>query len=710
MEDQSDVEEESKLEDSFANGNQEVHESTTSTDYSLFDLPPDLGRLRHQLHDLETAIEMPKVDFQAVMPYMDNVWRKLKSSEQTQNAELYWCKLRKPPGAKPHVPRPTPEGKQARKRKRKEEKTCGMAMKVIYDDGLDTVTIMKAVEGERHTHDLDMMDEQKRNSGIMDTSRREAVRGFQPASIFWKMQQEPEKLEAAGGKYCKLSDIRNTQYAWRQENPDAILQAHTGYNSTRAGPKPGQPREPKPKPSPAQTAAQPAALASQSIQPPPQQQLLQQPPPAALVHYAAPLPAQVLYFPMAMRRVLNSYLPDQAMIAAKNRPHVTLTWASSLDGRIASSPGYRTALSGPDTKAMTHFLRSTHDAILIGVRTAIADDPSLNCRLSGAGGFGGPGIKWQPRPIIIDPTGRLVIRPEMNILRVAAMGRAKAPWIIVRPDAKLHTGAVATLKAHGGEYLMINEFDPYGRFGWEGIFQVLYREGIKSIMIEGGGLVLSELLSRRHLSSVDSVIMTIVPTFLGRMGVQVTQETEYDHSRAILQNRLADVTWQPMGSTGDIVMCGRLEQPPAQSNGILQGIVEMANADGSHQGQDRPAASHPSAPAPAPAPYQVPWAGRPQQGPSQGPPQHSAPQQASPHHGPPPPGPPQHSPPQQAPPHHGPLQKGPPQPGPPQYGPPQQRPQEQGSPLQPPPQQHLQHASPQMRSEPQPTSPQKRKR
>ncbi|ETN46954.1 uncharacterized protein HMPREF1541_01144 [Cyphellophora europaea CBS 101466] len=599
MDEQSDVEDDNRVdnhnENDHANGQQDVaDESSTPTDYSLYSIHPRLQVLRQQLHDLDHPIELPKADFEAIMPYMDNVWRKLKSSEQSeasQNIDLYWCKLRKHPGAKPHVPRPTPEGKQARKRKMKEEKACTMAMKVVHSFGpVDKVTIRKAVEGERHAHDLDFMDLQKRNSGIMDTARKEATRGFQPASIWWKMQQEPEKLEAAGGKFMKISDVRNVQYPWRQENPDVILKAHTGYNSARTGPKPGQSQKAKSSPAQAPTQPIPQTLEhpqSSHGQPPQTQHLLHpaQPPPPPP---PPPPPADVLHFPPELRGFLTPYLPNPNASSDIIRPHVTLTWASSLDGRIASSPGYRTTLSGPDTKAMTHYLRSAHDAILVGVRTAIADDPSLNCRLSGAGGFGGPRGRWQPRPIIIDPTGRLIIRPEMKMLQVAVLGRAKPPWIVVGPNANLHPVAVQTLKAHGGEYLMINEVDHHGRFRWDGIFRVMLKENIRSVMIEGGGLVLSELLSQRYAQSIDSVIMTMTPTFLGSRGVQVTPETEFDNKQAILQNRLKYITWQPLGPSGDAVMCGRIEHPSGQSNGILQGILEIANADGSNEQHQQP--------------------------------------------------------------------------------------------------------------------------
>lgn len=75
------------------------------------------------------------------------------------------------------------------------------------------------------------------------------------------------------------------------------------------------------------------------------------------------------------------------------RPHVTLTWAQSLDSKIAGVGGKRVVLSGPESMLMTHqsvtirpcdisltpphSLRAIHDSILIGVHTLVLDDPRL---------------------------------------------------------------------------------------------------------------------------------------------------------------------------------------------------------------------------------------------------------------------------------------------------------------------------------------------
>jgi 2,5-diamino-6-(ribosylamino)-4(3H)-pyrimidinone 5'-phosphate reductase len=566
MGDQSEAEEDdSKLDDAVEVENEQP---TGAPKYSLFTNPPDLARVRQSLFTLEESFEMSPTDFDAYFPFVDNVWRKARGAEAptdgSDTAEVYWCRLRKAPGAKPHIPRPTPEGKQPRKKRAREDKSCGMAMKVTYSDGpVKKVIIARAVEkGEEHTHDLEYMDGLKRNSAIMDVARRETTRAYLPTSVFWKMWQEPENMEAAGGKTMKVSDVRNVQYAWRQDNQTVPLKAHAGFNSQRAaqGSAAAKPKRYKSSPKQVTSNAAPEARSKPPPQPqpyvPPHASPQVRPPPQ---YVPQSLPPDTLQYPEHARHFLQSYLPDHAAIAARQRPHITLTWASSLDGRIAISPGHRTALSGPETKAMTHYLRSQHDAILVGVRTAIADDPALNCRLAGVGGYGGKGTEQQPRPIVVDPNARLLIRQDMNVLRVVADGRAKAPWIVVAPQANLHPMAVQTLKSHGGEFLMINDYSPQvGGFGWEGIFNVLYREGIRSIMIEGGGVILSDLLKPKHAHLIDSVIMTIAPTYLGKLGVQVAPDSCLDGRGGLLPTRLKDLRWQPMGDN-DVVMCGRVK-------------------------------------------------------------------------------------------------------------------------------------------------------
>ncbi|KAJ9606717.1 hypothetical protein H2200_008725 [Cladophialophora chaetospira] len=579
-------------------------------DYTVFDNPPNLADLRQRLFALEDPVQLPVTDWHTYFPFVDNVWRKMRTTEsqpeaQTVTVEYYACRLRRA-NQKSYTPRPTPEGKQQRKKRTREEKTCAMTMKVVFQPG-NMCTVSRATDGvAKHSHDLDYVDGTKRNTGIMDTARREAAKAFMPASIYWKMWEEPEKMHAAGGKFMKMSDVRNVQYAWRQDHPLIGLMAHKGFTLQRARREP--PVAPPPPPPEFHPPVQPGVFGR-----------LEPFKPEA--RHEPPADWDTLQYPPHARGFLEPFAPDPKLANVRTRPHVTLTWASSLDGRISQVPGVPTAISGPETKAMTHYLRSRHDAILVGVATAIADDPALNCRLANPAGYGGLPWEFQPRPIIIDPHARLRIHPEMKVLKRAAEGRGKAPWVVVAPGAMLHPVAVSTLKAFGGEYLMINDYHPaQGGLNWEGIFNVLFREGVKSIMVEGGGVVLSELLRMHRSHLIDSVILTIAPTFFGKAGVMVSPEPSYDHSGRPIATRLRNVKWQPMGEA-DVVMCGHMTTDvPRVPNGMLPGIEEYSRAAPTTANVQQAPQPYPQQHAPAPpqhppAPLQPPVVQTQQQNP-----------------------------------------------------------------------------------------------
>jgi 2,5-diamino-6-(ribosylamino)-4(3H)-pyrimidinone 5'-phosphate reductase len=267
---------------------------------------------------------------------------------------------------------------------------------------------------------------------------------------------------------------------------------------------------------------------------------------------------EALHFPDAESNQLNDYLPpslcQSSTESSLDRPFVTLTFATSLDSQLSIAPGVQTALSGPQSKSMTHFLRSRHDAILIGAGTAVADNPSLNCRIEGVGGYGGEGLVGQPRPIVVDPRGRWQFSEESKVLKLAREGKGKAPFIITRvapSDARR-----AVLEGVGGKFLVLGP-SPTDKSesssSWHMILEALKEQGIRSVMIEGGGFVINDLLGPGPAYSlVDSVIVTIAPTWLGKGGVQVCPD---GGSSRLPVTRLQDVRWIPLGE--DVVLCGR---------------------------------------------------------------------------------------------------------------------------------------------------------
>ncbi|KAM0706659.1 hypothetical protein Q7P35_005987 [Cladosporium inversicolor] len=240
---------------------------------------------------------------------------------------------------------------------------------------------------------------------------------------------------------------------------------------------------------------------------------------------------------------LNEYLPkpyhsSQPSGTPDNHdlPFVTLTYACSLDGMIALAPGVRTSLSGPETKSMTHYLRLKHDAILVGAGTAVADAPSLNCRYPGAG------LDSQPRAVIVDPKGRWQVEGSA-VGKLAEEKKGKEPWIV-----SLDAGSRERVKR-----LVLEDSDD-GTMEWEEILEALKAEGIKSVMIEGGATVINTLLARSDL--VNSVIVTIAPTWLGQGGLAACPSTTTENGQRVNAARLRETTWRQFGA--DAVLCGRL--------------------------------------------------------------------------------------------------------------------------------------------------------
>ncbi|KKA27825.1 hypothetical protein TD95_003923 [Thielaviopsis punctulata] len=253
-----------------------------------------------------------------------------------------------------------------------------------------------------------------------------------------------------------------------------------------------------------------------------------------------------LEFSAANQAKLEAYMPPASK---STKPFVTLTFATSLDSSLSLAPGVRTRLSGPDSKAMTHYLRSRHAAICIGVGTAVADDPALNCRISGST------LAQQPRPIVIDPQARWEFTRDSKVFEVCRDGKGKAPFVLVAEDTEVVAAKRGVLEEHGGKVVAV-PVNAQGQFSWTDILCVLSREGLDSVMVEGGGHIINSLLHVHSQNLIDSVIVTIAPTWLGQGGVVVSPDRVKEGGVAVPAARLKDVAWHPFGE--DVVLCGRL--------------------------------------------------------------------------------------------------------------------------------------------------------
>ncbi|KAM3499822.1 hypothetical protein MY10362_006947 [Beauveria mimosiformis] len=265
--------------------------------------------------------------------------------------------------------------------------------------------------------------------------------------------------------------------------------------------------------------------------------------------------AEKLTFSAEQAALLEPHLPPTRTTQGSGI-YVTLTYASSLDSSLSLAPGVRTRLSGPESKAMTHYLRARHDAILIGVSTLLADDPALNCRIAGA-------EHAQPRPVIIDPHLRWTPQATDKVLETQRRGAGLAPFVITAESNIIPEAASRLLQQHGGKYIPLHVGPPGPdgrlRFDWHDVFARLADHGrIASVMVEGGGKIINSLLDPAYHQLINSVIVTIAPTWLGQGGVVVSPARVHGHSGSpVAAARLRDVSWHPFGE--DIVLCGKLQ-------------------------------------------------------------------------------------------------------------------------------------------------------
>jgi 2,5-diamino-6-(ribosylamino)-4(3H)-pyrimidinone 5'-phosphate reductase len=134
----------------------------------------------------------------------------------------------------------------------------------------------------------------------------------------------------------------------------------------------------------------------------------------------------------------------------------------------------------------------------------------------------------------------------------------KAPYIITsveQPPSKKKE----ILESFGGKFIYIpsKSLNPNSaEINWADILTALNKEGIHSVMIEGGGGVINSLLSCEYHHLINSVIVTIAPMWLGKGGVAVSPERRIEGGIAVPVGRLIEPRWIAMGD--DIVLCGKL--------------------------------------------------------------------------------------------------------------------------------------------------------
>lgn len=188
--------------------------------------------------------------------------------------------------------------------------------------------------------------------------------------------------------------------------------------------------------------------------------------------------------------------------SATGKPWVIMKAGMSIDGRIAALPGQATLITGKHSLHRVHGVRNQVDAILVGIGTALADDPSLTTRLHGSGAGH-------------DPL-RVVLDADLRLPASAQMLQQDAPfqtWIFCTRGADKKRRS--RLEAAGAVIKTV-PVSSIGALDLKAVLKALGQAGITSLLVEGGSRVHGSFLAA---GLVDQLLLFIAPKFLGEQGV-----------------------------------------------------------------------------------------------------------------------------------------------------------------------------------------------
>lgn len=207
---------------------------------------------------------------------------------------------------------------------------------------------------------------------------------------------------------------------------------------------------------------------------------------------------------------------------------VTLKLATSLDARIATAAGESRWITGEAAREQVHRLRAAHDAVVVGVETALADDPELTVRLAGYAGR-------QPARVVLDSRQRLA-----PACKLVATAREVPTYVIATgvPDPGLVAAGVRvlTVPAAGED-----------RPDLKSVVQALADAGLSNLFVEGGGQVAGSFL---RCGLVDAIEWFRAPIVIGGEGrpaigaLAVAALAGAPHFRRVEVHQLGDDLWE----------------------------------------------------------------------------------------------------------------------------------------------------------------------
>jgi len=207
-------------------------------------------------------------------------------------------------------------------------------------------------------------------------------------------------------------------------------------------------------------------------------------------------------------------------------PYVTLKVALSLDGKIATKSGDSKWITNESCRRYVHELRDKADAILVGAKTAIRDNPKLTVRF--------PGLAPKGKlAVVLDEKLRLPFKSEL-------FGR-KRSGLIVATTLRAPKSRIREFEKRGHKVLMCRSTSE-GYVFLPHLLEQLGSSGVTSVLVEGGGEVYSDFLKR---GLVDRIVACIAPKVIGREGKEWLPGIAINNLKSVFQ--LHDVNVKVFG-------------------------------------------------------------------------------------------------------------------------------------------------------------------
>ena len=187
-----------------------------------------------------------------------------------------------------------------------------------------------------------------------------------------------------------------------------------------------------------------------------------------------------------------------------HRPHISLKLAVSADGKAGRAGRKPAPITGEAARARVHMMRAMNDAILIGIGTALADDPQLTCRLPG----------MAPRSPV-----RVVLDTGLRLPATGALVRSASEtpvWVIAGESAPAEAEAV--LAARRVEVFRVPATG--GRLDIAAVLRVLDDRRVTRLMVEGGPIVAAAFLAA---DLVDEAVLLRGPNPIGPDGIDALE-------------------------------------------------------------------------------------------------------------------------------------------------------------------------------------------